>query len=120
MYRISWFESPRDPRSDEWEEHVVEDNVETVHHFIGAADFDKDGQLDIATATMEQAKLKPPEIVVYLNGGKGRKWIKNVVAHKSSHSMRIVDVNSDGLPDLYGTDWRGTQMVELWRNTTHV
>jgi hypothetical protein len=31
--------------------------------------------------------------------------------------MRIVDVDGDGLPDLYGGDWQGHQ-AELWRNIT--
>lgn len=115
VYRISWFAAPRDPTGN-WKEHVVEDDVETVYHFVGAADFDRDGRLDIATAAMQQGKS--PEISVYLNADGGEKWVKNVVASTSSHSMRIVDVDGDGLPDLYGTDWRGARLVDLWRNTT--
>jgi hypothetical protein len=116
VYRISWFEAPHHPRKSQWKEHVVEANVETVYHFIGTADFDKDGRQDIATAAMQQGKS--PEISVYLNGGKGKKWVKDVVAATSSHSMRIVDVDGDGLPDLYGANWRGQRVVELWRNIT--
>lgn len=115
MYRISWFEAPRDP-TKEWQEHVIEDNVETVHHFIGTADFDKDGQRDIAIAAMQQGKS--PEVSLYINAGRGKKWTKYVVAPTSSHSMRIVDVDGDGLPSLYGANWRGGHMVELWKNTT--
>jgi hypothetical protein len=115
VYRVSWFEAPRNPRTGAWREHVVEDNVETVLHFVGVADFDRDGQLDIAAAAMHQGKS--PQIRVYLNGGKGHTWIKNVVAPTSSHSMRIADVDGDGLPDLYGANWQG-HVVELWRNTT--
>ncbi len=112
-YRLSWFEAPRDPMSGPWKEHVIEDSVETVHHFIGTADFNKDGRQDVVTARMHQGKW--PEISVYINVGKGEKWHKNVVAHASSHSMRIVDFDGNGLPDLYGADWEG-HVVELWKN----
>lgn len=116
VYRISWFEAPRNPRTGKWKEHIVEDNVETAYHFVGVADFNRDGALDIATAEMQQGKS--PDVRVYVNTGKGRKWTKNVVASTSSHSMRIVDVDGDGWPDLYGADWRGSRAVDLWRNTT--
>jgi hypothetical protein len=112
-YRISWFEAPRDPKNGPWKEHVIEESVETVHHFIGTADFNKDGWQDVVTARMHQGKV--PEISVYVNAGKGEKWLKNVVAPASSHSMRIVDIDGNGLPDLYGANWQG-HVVELWKN----
>ncbi len=115
VYRISWFEAPRNPRTGAWKEHVIEDGVETVHHFVGTADFNRDGRVDIATARMQQGKS--PEISIYANAGKGEKWVKDVVAPVSSHSMRVLDIDGDGLPDLYGGDWRGRQ-VEYWRNVT--
>jgi hypothetical protein len=113
-YRISWFESPVDPRRDEWIEHVVEEPVESVHHFIGIGDFNRDGQNDIATARMQQGKH--PEIAVYLNNDHGRRWSKQVVSPTSSHSMRIVDADGDGRPDLYGADWNQSTTIELWKN----
>lgn len=113
-YRISWFESPSDPRSTAWREHVLEDPVETVHHFIGAGDFDRDGHQDVATARMQQGAN--PEIAIYLNGGHGKQWSKHVVSPTSSHSMRIVDADGDGRLDIFGADWRGSQIIELWRN----
>jgi hypothetical protein len=41
-YRIVWFEAPADPRREGWPSHVVVPDVETVCHFIGAADFDSE------------------------------------------------------------------------------
>ena len=114
-YRISWFAAPPDPRNSAgWVEHVLEDPVETAYHFIGAADMDNNGEPDIVAAAMQQAKN--PAIVLYRNMGKGRKWVRDVVAPTSSHSMRIVDIDGDGRPDLYGADWRGSRRVDLWIN----
>jgi hypothetical protein len=112
-YRISWLEAPADPKAANWREHVIDASVETVHHFAGVADFDLDGRPDVATARMHQGKN--PEVSVYANLGRGAKWHKHVVAPTSSHSMRIVDVDGDGRPDLYGANWRG-RGIDLWRN----
>jgi len=112
-YRISWLEAPADVKAASWREHLIDAPVETVHHFVGIADFDLDGRLDVATARMHQGKN--PEISVYVNLGRGAKWHKHVVAPTSSHSMRIVDVDGDGRPDLYGANWRG-RGIYLWRN----
>lgn len=116
-YRISWFEAPRD-RSAEWPEHVVDAGVETVHHFVGVADFDKDGRMDITSAMMHQG-TPPAEVKVYLNLGAGRDWSKQVLATTGSHNMRIVDIDGDGDPDLFGANWDGkNQSPELWINGT--
>lgn len=114
-YRISWFEAPKDPAAEPWKEHVVAELVQTVHHFVGVADFDGDGNLDIATAAMAQGRS--PEIAVCRNLGGGRSWSREVVEPVSSHSMRILDWNNDGRPDLFGGDWRG-HVVSLWTNKT--
>ena len=79
------------------------------------ADFDQDGRLDVATAEMQQG-TDPDEVSVYLNLGGGKKWAKNVISTNGSHSMRIVDVDGDGRPDLYGANWHGATVVELWKN----
>lgn len=116
-HRISWFEAPDDP-AGEWSEHVIEDGVESAHHFVGVADFDRDGRLDVASALMHQAR-SPAEIKVYLNHGGGKGWSKRVLATTGSHNMRIIDFDGDGDPDLFGANWAGkNQHVELWINQT--
>jgi hypothetical protein len=116
-YRFSWFEAPRD-RTVEWIEHVVDADVEAVHHFVGIADFDRDGRADIASAMMHQGKA-PTEIKIYMNQDAGRTWSKQVLSTKGSHNMRIVDIDGDGDPDLFGANWDGeNQQPELWINST--
>lgn len=116
-YKISWFQAPANPRSANWAEHIVEDNVEAVYHFVGVADMDNDGNLDITAAEMQQGR-DPDEVKVYLNlDGVGGSWQKQVIATTGSHSMRILDVENDGDNDLYGANWQGNQ-VELWENQT--
>ena len=115
-YRIAWFEAPANPKQANWVEHIVEDNVEAVHHFVGVADMNNDGLLDIAAAEMQQGD-NPDEVKIYLNQGQNQPWQKQVIATSGSHSMRIVDVDNDGDADLYGANWQGA-VVELWENQT--
>jgi hypothetical protein len=114
IYRISWFKAPPDPTREGWEENIIEDRVETVHHSIGAADFDNDGTMDIATAKMHSGSTTP-EVKIFLNGGEGRDWTKRVIATTGSHNMRIIDVDNNGSKDLFGANWRGVQS-EVWLN----
>ncbi|MGH8615563.1 MAG: FG-GAP repeat domain-containing protein, partial [Gammaproteobacteria bacterium] len=114
-YRIAWFQAPKNPRRV-WDEHVVEENVEAVHHFVGTADMDNDGHVDIVTAEMHQGE-DPDEVKVYLNRKNGAEWQKMVLATTGSHGMRLVDIDKDGDMDLFGANWSGEhQAVELWRN----
>jgi hypothetical protein len=32
--------------------------------------------------------------------------------------MRILDADGDGRLDRFGADWRGSRVIELWRNVT--
>jgi hypothetical protein len=112
---ISWFEAPLDAKAIPWTEHIIDENVEAVHHFVGVADMDNDGDSDVVSAEMVQGD-NPDEIKVYLNeGGKGLSWVKQVIATTGSHSMRLLDFDKDSDMDLFGANWQGN-LVELYEN----
>jgi hypothetical protein len=117
-YHISWFEAP-ESESGEWVEHVIDHNVETVRHFVGAHDMNNDGWTDVVTAQMHQGE-DPDEIAVYWNvDGEGLSWKKEVIGSTGSHNMRAVDADKDGDIDLFGANWSGErQAIELWENLT--
>lgn len=119
-HRLAWYEAPVDARSGSWKEHIVESPVETVMHALAAADFDRDGKLDLVAARMHQG-ASPQEVAVYLNGGGGQKWNRQVISTTGSHDIVARDVDGDGRPDVLGANHGGPfQPVELWLNRAPV
>lgn len=113
-YRLSWF-SGRNLRDKDWPENTIDKDVETVHHFVAAADMDNDGDTDIITASMHQGSV-PHEVTIYLNDGR-QHWSKRPISYQGSHSMRLVDVDGDSDWDVFGANWSGNhQEVVLWEN----
>lgn len=114
-YHISWIEAPSQ-KNKFWKEHIIDKNVETVHHSVRTGDFDMDGDMDIVTSQMLEG-ADPDEVSVYWNGGRGENWKKEVVYGKGSHSMRVVDIDNDGDLDFFGANWRSeNDSVNLWIN----
>ena len=113
-YRIAWYEAPADPKG-RWTEHVIDSSVETVVHGLAVADMNNDGELDVVAASMQQGKA-PQEVRVYINGGKGLKWTKQVVATTGSHNIRVADLRNDGRFSIFGANWDKSKRVDLWEN----
>jgi len=116
-YRISWFEAPLGDNAT-WVEHVIDDQIETVHHFVGAGDFNGDGFPDIFSAEMNQSN-DPDEVKVYLNEGDHVSWQKVVLSESGSHSMQVVDFDGDQDVELFGANWqfddyRKEYPVSMW------
>jgi hypothetical protein len=116
-YRAAWYEAPADRRNGTWKEHLIEDNLETVHHSLAVADMDGDGELDIVTAEMHQG-VDPDEVKIYFNEGRGKGWRKQVVATTGSHNIRVVDIGGDGDLDIFGSNWTLSSQVDLWENVS--
>jgi hypothetical protein len=115
-HRIAWYEAPAESKAGNWKQHVIEEPVETVIHALAAADFDRDGRLDVVAAHMHQGK-SPQDVVVYLNVGGGLRWKRQMIATTGSHDVVAADLDGDGRPDILGANHGGPfQPVELWRN----
>ena len=118
-YRLSWFEGPS-AAGQPWREHVVLDDTEAVHHALVAADFDGDGQTDLATAQMTQG-ADPDEVLLLRNLGNGGTFARQVLATSGSHNLHVLDADGDFDPDIVGANWqrdnyKGDYAVTLWRN----
>lgn len=116
LHQIRWFEAPADPVKGKWTTHVIESEVERVAHFVGVADLDLDGDLDVASALTQKADA--PRIKIHLNrNGTGNFDAPRVIARTSSHSMKFVRVGSDRGFSLFGADYddRGSTPVRLFR-----
>ena len=66
---LAWYQAPLDPVSGTWVLRVIDAAVDHVHTFK-SADFDADGDLDLATAEMHIGP-DPDRVTLYLNGGGG-------------------------------------------------
>ena len=111
-YHISWFEAPKDPTTI-WKEHIVVDSIESVIHFIGAADFNMDGKMDIMIAEMQQGS-DPDEVAVFYQE-RDNNWKKQVISTGGCHSIRLFDFDGDGDTDAFGANWR-ENIVKMWIN----
>ena len=113
-HRLSWFETPADPRSVPWPEHLVDDSVDFAHS-LAVCDLTGDGKPDIVTAEMHQSERK--RVLVYLNGGDSLKWHRQVVAETGMHKLCVGPTSRDGRVDIMGANWSGDyHPMELWKN----
>ena len=116
-YRIAWYASPPDPH-DEWEQHVIEAEQETVVHALEIADMNDDHTLDVVVAEMHQG-ADPDEVRVYVNDDHGLRWTRQVLSRTGSHDIVVADIGSDSDNDIIGANHGGDfQPVELWENLT--
>jgi hypothetical protein len=115
-YKISWFESPGDPKQANWTEHPIDPSLDFAHG-VALGDMDGDGDLDVITAEMHQSERD--RVLIYENQDKGSKWVPHLIAKTGLHNIQVADFNGDGKLDIMGANWSGPfQPVELWINQT--
>jgi hypothetical protein len=112
--RISWFETPSDPRQRNWTEHIVDDSVEFAHS-LAVCDMDNDGRLDIVAAEMHDQRSPRKRVMAYFNRGGGVSWQRDILATTGSHNLCVADLRGNGRMDIVGANYQGTT-VEMWEN----
>jgi hypothetical protein len=110
---ISWFECPERPRSEPWLRYDIEPGRLDGVHGLQAADFDVDGDIDVAAAEMHTSPRR--RVLIYVNNG--GEWRPRQIAHGGSHNLRAGDIGSDGDVDLVGKNYGGPdRVIEMWEN----
>ncbi len=113
-YRLSWFEAPVNPGTNNWSEHIILDSLECVLHSLAIGDLNKDALMDIVYAEMHQGE-NPDEVVILINQENGQSWDKIILSDKGSHGIQVADINNDNKLDIFGANWSSDyQPVELW------
>ncbi|MEM7204042.1 MAG: VCBS repeat-containing protein [Planctomycetota bacterium] len=115
--RLSWYRAPANPRAGGWQETVIDGDVSFLHTFK-AADMDNDGDLDVVTAEMHQARDR--YVGIYYCHDNGARWHQEVLSATGSHNLRVGDIGGDGDLDVFGANWNNGAAhgapIEYWEN----
>lgn len=113
---VAWYENPGDKKGGAWTKHIIDPDMGDMHT-LSIADIDANGTLDIFSGQMHNSEGDKHEIIVYLNGGKGLEWTRQVISTAGTHQGFAFDLGGDGDYDLMGTNYN-TNRVEVWENLT--
>jgi len=113
--RLRWFETPTDPRSVPWRQHVIESEFLWGVHSLQATDIDLDADLDIVVAEMYTTRGK--RVLRYLNADD--LFERLTISRAGSHDLGVGDIDGDGDDDVIGENY-GEQgrVVEWWESTS--
>ena len=116
---LRWYKAPKDPKTSAWTEHPIDGSINHVHQgSIQVADFDGDGNPDLALAEQEQSETD--RVAVFYNLKRdGSSWGRQILATTGGHNIKVGDVDNDGDPDILNANHgfnEARNPVELWRN----
>jgi hypothetical protein len=89
----------------------------TRTQFAAAADFDGDGDPDVAAANFGHSGGAPPDVTVFLNGGDGELRSTHRLAVPASAGPIAVsagDLDNDGAADLVVGSWLDSSLCVFW------
>ena len=85
---------------------------------IQVADFDGDGNPDLALAEQEQSETD--RVAVFYNLERdGSSWGRQILAATGGHNIKVGDIDNDGDSDILNANhgfFGAANPVELWRN----
>ncbi|MBI1862937.1 VCBS repeat-containing protein [Candidatus Microgenomates bacterium] len=105
---VSVFFAPTDPTSSTWTSKVLDANM--CSHRPVVTDFNNDGRNDVLLG----CELK--ETSVYMNQGNNT-FQKTQIDTKSGHNAAVGDLNGDGKPDIFASDYIDNPPVKVYINT---
>jgi len=109
--RLVWFEGP------DWKMHVVADGL--FHpHSLAAADFNKDGCMDIFVGEMGLGRRENPRLLIYLNNGDGSFAEHLVSKGIPTHEAKVADFGNTGKLSIVGKPYMPLTQVDLWENVS--
>ncbi|MCB1163223.1 T9SS type A sorting domain-containing protein [bacterium] len=100
---VYWFENA-DGAGGAWVQHTVDDDYADAID-TGAADFDGDGDLDLACSSYGSSTIR-----WYENGGDGLGWTPHTISGFTAlnNALAVGDIDDDGDPDVVGVGYNGT------------
>lgn len=108
-----WYEAPVDPKSSNWQRHLLV--TQNTTNSLDSADMDWDGDVDVIMGEHRGTK----KVTIWENLSNGS-FVEHVIdSGKESHDgAQVYDLDNDGDFDIVSIAWDDYQFVHLWRNDT--
>jgi hypothetical protein len=100
---VIWFKNPS------WEINVIDATIRQPHS-LTVADFDDDGDIDVASCGYGSKR-----VMLYLNDSQGNFQLQELDGDQESYDLRSIDMDGDGDIDLLNAG-RGSENVSWYEN----